>query len=185
MSGILKIGGKLVLICAVAAVILGVVNAITGPVIVKRKAEDLEKALSSLANNQKVGEQSIVKDNPSVRSMYPVLNKSGKTEGFILDLRGIGYGGEMKILAFFSKKGEVASVLLLDNSETPGLGKKAEKQEYMKKYIGKGGDGPVPSRKTQLPREEADAVTGATITFAGIGKALNEGSQFVKSQGGK
>jgi electron transport complex protein RnfG len=92
---------------------------------------------------------------------------------------GNGYGGEMAILAGYTEEGEIFAVQMMENSETPGLGKEAEKAEYMQKYIGTGTEKPVPVRKDMLSQEEADAVTGATITFIGVAKALVEGSDFV------
>ncbi len=71
----------------------------------------------------------------------------------------------------------------MDNQETPGLGKEAENPEYMKKYIGTGEDSPVPVRKSQLSQEDADAITGASITFMGIGKALASASDYAKKEG--
>jgi electron transport complex protein RnfG len=36
-----------------------------------------------------------------------------------------------------------------------------------------------------LSFEQADSITGATITFIGIGKALQEGSSFVRNLKGE
>ena len=54
----------------------------------------------------------------------------------------------------------------------------------MKKFIGSGADKPVPTVKTQLPQQEADAVSGATITFTAVAQALEAGSSFAKNLGG-
>ena len=54
----------------------------------------------------------------------------------------------------------------------------------MEKFIGRGGDEPIPVQKDQLPQEQSDAITGATITFIGIANALDTGAQFVKQLGG-
>jgi electron transport complex protein RnfG len=95
----------------------------------------------------------------------------------------MGYAGDMNIIAGYAMDGELFSAILMENQETPGLGKKAERPEYMEKYIGHGAEQPVPSRKDQLPQKQAEAITGATITFRGIGEALQAGSQFVKTLG--
>jgi electron transport complex protein RnfG len=71
----------------------------------------------------------------------------------------------------------------MDNSETPGLGKKAENPAYMEKYLGTGAsDNPVPVRKSMLKPDEADAITGATITFLGVSKALAEGAVYAAAE---
>ncbi len=153
---------------------------------VVRSEEELKQALQAVAGEYTVGEQHIVGNNPAVQAYYPLRGQTGGgVEGWIVSLLGIGYGGEMKILAGYELSGEIFSAILMDNQETPGLGKKAEKPEYMKKFIGTGEAEPVPTSKDQLTQEQADAVTGATITFVGIGKAIGEGSTFVSELGGE
>jgi electron transport complex protein RnfG len=101
----------------------------------------------------------------------------------VLELEGSGYGGEMRILARYDGEGAIRAVKLMDNTETPGLGKKAETPTYMDKFIGTGApEEPVPVRKDMLASSEADAVTGATITFLGISQALAEGAQYAAEQ---
>jgi electron transport complex protein RnfG len=115
-----------------------------------------------------------------VVTRYPVL-EDGKERGSLLELVGTGYGGDLKILARYDASGEVRAVKLMEDEETPGLGKKAESPGYMDKFIGTGTAGnPVPTRKDMLAGGEADAITGATITFLGVSKALAEGSRFVR-----
>jgi len=184
MKKILVIGGKLFLITAIAAILLGFVDSFTDPVIKARKARELEEALTSLIPEGKPGKLVPVTGNSVVPGYYRV-EKGGKLLGYILDLRGSGYGGELKILAGYKKNGQIISVKLMDNEETPGLGKKAEKPQYMAKFIGAGGEKPVPVRKGMLSRKDADAVTGASITFMGIANALDAGAKFVKKLGGK
>lgn len=180
MKSVLIIGGKLTAICAFAAVVLGFVNSVTEPVIEENKREALEAALNRVAGDRDVGEKVQVDEGGAVQYYYPIEDPNG---GYIVKLIGTGYGGDMHILAGFKTNGEVFSVVLMENQETPGLGKKAEDPEYMKKFIGKGDDEAVPTRKDQLTQDQADAVTGATITFMGIGNAIEEGSNFVQSLG--
>lgn len=104
-------------------------------------------------------------------------------KGYILTLRGDGYAGDMKILANYEKSGKLLACVLMDNQETPGLGKEAENIKYMDKYNGLGDDSSIPVKKSQLSADDADAVGGATITFVGIGKALDYGSSYVKKLG--
>ncbi|RKX84763.1 MAG: FMN-binding protein [Spirochaetes bacterium] len=180
MKKILIMGGKLFLITAIASILLGFVDSFTEPVIKARKARELKEALTSLIPEGKPGKLVPVSGNSVVPGYYNV-KKDGKLLGYILDLRGTGYGGELKILAGYKRNGEIIAVKLMDNEETPGLGKKAEKPEYMKKFIGTGGKKAVPVRKGMLSRKDADAVTGASITFMGLANALDTGSKFVKN----
>jgi len=180
MRTILITGVKLFAICAVAALALGAVNTVTEPRIAQYKIEQLRQALAELTPGATTGEPMEVPVNPTVVTRYPVL-EDGKEVGSVLDLVGTGYGGDLRILARYAESGEILAARLMEDEETPGLGKKAETPEYMKMYVGTGTAGdPVPVRKDMLPAREADAVTGATITFLGVSKALAEGSRFVR-----
>ena len=157
-------------------------NAVTEPRIEHIKQVRLEQALETVSRGMNIGERAAVNDNKVVSAYYPLYEgtEDGAANGYICRLIGGGYGGDMVILAGYESNGEVFSVQLMENQETPGLGKEAEKQSYMEKYVGTGADQPIPVRKDMLPQEQADTVTGATITFIGIAKALVEGSNFVK-----
>jgi electron transport complex protein RnfG len=177
MKQIFTAGGKLFLICAVAALTLAGVNAVTEPVIRERGEADLKQTLSALSPEAAGASVVPVAEEGIVRAYYP-LTGSGR---FILELVGSGYGGDMKILALLEGDGTILDVRLMDNLETPGLGKKAELPAYMLKFKDSGGpERPVPVRKDMLPAAEADAITGATITFVGIAKALERGSEFTR-----
>ncbi|MDX9800569.1 MAG: FMN-binding protein [Spirochaetia bacterium] len=182
MKNILLIGLKLTAICAVASLSLAMVNAATAPRIANLKIIALEEALSEINNEGKPGSEILI-DDSTVKSYYPVKLENGETASYILALIGNGYAGDLAILANYEKNGKLISCVLMDNQETPGLGKEAEKSEYMDKFIGTGSDKPLPVKKSQLPPDEADAIGGATMTFTGIAKALEYGSVFVKKIG--
>ena len=181
MKELTAIGGRLGIICAVAALVLGLVNSITEPRIAELKAEKLYQALSAVAPAGEIGEEVFTETEGAVQSYYPVT-ADGRAVGYVI--KAAGYAGDMKVLASFTADGAMVDARLMDNQETPGLGKEAEKPEYMQKYAGTGADKPVPVKKSQLSQTEVDSISGATITFMGIGKALEEGSGFVKSLGG-
>jgi Na+-translocating ferredoxin:NAD+ oxidoreductase RnfG subunit len=116
----------------------------------------------------------------AVKAYYPV-EQNERVIAYVLEILGSGFGGEMKIIACFAPDGSIRQVRLLDNNETTGLGKKAELAPYINKFIGTGGNIPIPATKDMLRKQEdLDAVTGATITFMGIADALRAGSHFVK-----
>jgi Na+-translocating ferredoxin:NAD+ oxidoreductase RnfG subunit len=142
----------------------------------------------SLDDREKLG--AIFKDI-GYRNMGPVdsyfpVTQNQAVMGYALKITGSGYGGDMTIIAGYNTDGSIRNVKLLDNNETPGLGKKAELEGYMDKFIGTGGDKPVPVIKNMLKNpKDIDAVTGASITFMGLADALRAGSDFVKKIEGK
>lgn len=179
MKALLFIGGRLFFICAAAAFALGLVNAVTEPITEERRQRELQEALARLFPDGVAQDAITVEDSKSVAEYYPV-HKDGGLVGYILSLREMGYGGEMTILAGFLLSGEILSAVLMENLETPGLGKKAESAAYMDRFIGTGGARAVPVRKGMLGRDEADAITGASITFMAIGRSLAAGVTFVQ-----
>ncbi len=183
MKNIILIGVKLTVICAVAALCLGFVNVVTLPKIEKNKEIALQEALAAVNKAGTPGKEVFVENNRVVKSYYPVSLDSGEINSYILTLIGEGYAGDLKILANFEKNGKLVACVLMDNQETPGLGKEAEKSSYMTKFVGKGSDAPIPVKKPQLSAADADAIGGATITFVGVGNALARGSEFVKKIG--
>ena len=165
---------RLGIIGAVAALLLSVVNNFTEPVIAQRKADELNKALTVLAAGGKPG--------PAELSPAKGVAKRWTIDGdkgWILELKGTGYGGPLTVLASYNNDGSIIMARLMDNNETVGFGKNAENPDYMKIFIGTGGDKPVPRNKSDLG-ENVDTVSGATITFTGITNALREGSDLVK-----
>ncbi len=180
MKNTLITGGKLAIICGIAAIVLGFVNAVTEPVIIENQKEELRGAIEAVAGATPVEEKTNVSGKAGIEYYYQMGGPEG---GSIVKLVGTGYGGDMHILAGYYPNGEIFSVVLMENQETPGLGKKAESPEYMKKFIGTGGEEPVPVLKGQLSQAEADAITGATITFVGIAQALQKGAEFVQDMG--
>ena len=180
MNDLVVTGGKLAIICIVAALALGIVNAITAPEIVRVKERQLKAALDQVSLGGSLGAPTEV-GSDGVDTYYP-LNVLG-IRGYVLKLIGIGYGGEMEILGSFTEDGEILAITLMDNAETPGLGKEAERPEYMEMFVAHGGENDIPTSKRQLETGEADAISGATITFLGIAEALSAGERFVISIG--
>ncbi|MDC7221987.1 MAG: FMN-binding protein [Spirochaetales bacterium] len=170
---------RLAIICSVAALLLGVINSMTAPLIEAHKLATLQNALQELVVKGEAGEVEGL-DSPVVPERYPIMD-GGEVIGYILSLRGNGYGGEMKLLASYEMDGTLLKAILMDNNETPGLGKKAEKAEYMDKFLGKGEAGnPIPTSKGEL--EKPDAVGGSTITFTGVSRALAAGSAYMREE---
>ena len=115
-------------------------------------------------------------------ALYALTDENGQNAGYILSLTGNGYGGAMTIMASYSDQGKLLDARLLNNAETPGLGKKAENPEYMEKYTNKDS---IPLKKSELSSAEADSIGGSTVTFSGIAKTLAYGSEYVMGLGGK
>ena len=180
MKRYIKTAVVLALICAVAAILLAVVNNVTAPYIAKYEEEKETLALKEVANGFEIGEKSSF-DDTYVSYAYPLYSK-GELCGYILGLNTRGYGGDIVLLAGYDLNGAVTAVTIVSDSETPGVGKKAHNEGYMDKFIGKGSDkDPLPTSKSTLSETDSVAISGATMTFSGISSALKAGSDFIKA----
>jgi len=192
MKTLVVIGSRLAIICTAAALVLALINAITAPVIEENKRIALERGLLAIAEQAPqrgitVGlplDPGRTADRDDISNAYQLLDADGELAAFVVQLVGTGYGGDMMLLAGYELDGTLFAATLMENQETPGLGKKAEDPAYMEKFIGFGGQTPIPTSKTELDPADADAITGATITFLGVSNALLSGSEFVASLGG-
>jgi electron transport complex protein RnfG len=170
-------------ICAVCAFALALTNTITAPVIAQAEAENRIRALEAVSGGFEIGIQNDVSGHNFVTYTIDLL-QDGEIAGYIIGLRTSGYGGQMLMVASYDKEGGMLFAQLLSHSETPGLGKKAEEPSYMDKFKGTGSNRAVPTSKDQLSSSDAQAVSGSSITFTAIARAIAAGSEFVKSLGG-
>ncbi len=168
---------RLGVIGAIAALLLAVVNSFTSPVIDRYNQEAVQAALKVLAGD---GSPGALEENPApnVMKRWPIEPE----EGWILEILAKGYGGEMTLLASYNVDGSLIKAKLLNNNETVGFGKKAEAPGYMDIFVSKGADNPIPLSKADLGTH-SDVVSGATVTFLGISKAILIGSNLVKQWG--
>ena len=175
----LMIALRLTAICFVAVLLLIVVNLLTA-----KKIEDNKKKIEQKANKMLMpdGKKFNKKDFSFITDdlkesfyYYEVYNNFNHLIGYIAASIGNGYGGKMKVMVAFDTNLKILNSKLLDNLETPGLGKKAENEEYMNKFKGTNIDmKPFPKNKNILSSDDRDSVTGATITFNGIAQAITK-----------
>lgn len=176
MKGYLKTASVLAIICAVAALILSSLNSITAPVIANYEKQQTLNALDSVAHGYEMGEKVAV--DSDITPYYIPLEENGSVKGYILELSGNGYGGLIKLVASYDNEGILLESKVVSNSETPGLGKKSENSSYMTRFIGKK---VIPTSKNELSAEDSAAISGASITFGAVSKALFNGSSYIKT----
>lgn len=182
MRTYIKTAITLFLICAVCATLCGVVNSITAPVIAENQRNTDKKALAAVSGGLFPGDTVEVDGMDSINTVTPLYKDSSMKElgGYSLNLTGKGYGGEFTIIASYYLDGSLISAKMTSDSETAGLGKKAENDWYMAMFSGLGGNDPLPESKNDLNDSNAEIVSGATITFTGVSNALRIGSEYAK-----
>lgn len=172
-DSIFKIGINLTLACLLASAVIAGTYAFTAPVAAKSKIELDNKA-----------RQGLVKDAQEFKAVegkegwFSAL-KDGKVIAYVVPAESKGYGGAINMLAAISTEGQVIDYAILKFNETPGLGDKAEKADFRKRFVGKTADMlevvKVPSEKN------VQALTGATITSRAVTKGIKEAVEQVNA----
>ncbi len=166
-------------LCCALSIVLAFINSITAPVIELRKRQEELNAYMEIADGYEIsGELRFNGADETVLSYYDM--SKGSSKGYILNLAGSGYGGAFRIAASYGLNGKLIAAKMLENSETPGLGKNSEESWYMPLFAK--GDA-IPATKNDLPEEDRVLVSGASVTFQGVSRALSYGSEWVRRRG--
>ena len=177
----------LVGVAVVVGFILAYVNHVTeGPIAEKAKAT-LAQGIKDVmkVDGIQVTKEDTVKTNVDGKDLTYIVHetsdKSGKPVGAAVEGTTTGFGGDLKVLVGFDHDGKITGYTILESSETPGLGAKAEKWFQSTADGGKGGkscviglspkDGEL---KVSKDGGQVDAITASTITSRAFLKAINE-----------
>ncbi len=150
-------GLKLFLITLVSGVILAFVYASTKKRIALNEKAKIENSMKVIMPEMK---RYINKTN-----YYEIYGEKNLI-GYIFNVKGSGYGGDIVCNIGIYTNGKVAGIFVLSHQETPGLGTKAVKsKKFLSQFQGQIEE---EINKTFKP------VTGATISSRGILKAVME-----------
>lgn len=178
---------RLTSICFTAVLLLSIVNLFTAPRINRSGEKRIEQSNKELFKDGKFFRKEFFKEYPDSTKeyYYKVLDNSQNIMGYITSVYGTGFGGDIHILIAFDKNLKVLNMKMLENSETPGFGKKWETQKSMDMFVNTNTQSkPFPVRKSMLPHEFIDTphgVSGATITFNGITSAAEKAIRLMEN----
>ena len=173
MKDMVKLGVILFAICAIAALVLGVTDNITSPVIAERNIKASNEARKIVLPD--AGEFKRLDDINSdmVTEVYEGI-KDGKVIGYTIKTSSKGYGGAIESMVGISKDGKITGVEIGNHSETPGLGSKATEPGFKNQYLEKDVLKPLLVVKGSANNEnEISAISGATITSNGVTSGVN------------
>lgn len=130
--------------------------------------------------NLKVTSTEDVVNTVNGKEQHFVVHKAEDAEGnFIgaaVESMSMGFSGELKVLVGFDAEGKILGYTVLQHSETPGLGAKADK------WFQKDGKGCIVGRKMDASKPlvvnkdggDIDAITASTITTRAFLAAVNQ-----------
>ena len=181
----------LLVLTGVAVVMGGVlafVNHLTEDPIAQQKEKALADGIKAVmcVNDLKVAKTDEVKQNDTkgkemVFTVYQIQDAQGKELGAAVESTTMGFGGNLKVLVGFDPEGKILGYTLLEQTETPGLGAKADK--WFQK--GEKGDiiGKDPSTPLTVSKDggQVDAITASTITSRAFLLAVNNAYNAYKT----
>lgn len=173
MKDILKLGVTLFAICAVAALVLGVTNNITAPVIEERNIQASNEARKIVLSEADEFKELDGMNSDIVLEVYEGI-KDGQVIGYTIKTSSKGYGGAIELMVGISKDGKITGVEIGSHSETPGLGSKATEPMFKNQYVDKDVLNSLLVVKGSTNNDnEISAISGATITSNGVTNGVN------------
>ena len=173
MKDILKLGVTLFAICAVAALVLGVTNNITAPVIEERNIQASNEARKIVLSEADEFKELDGMNSDIVLEVYEGI-KDGQVIGYTIKTSSKGYGGAIELMVGISKDGKITGVEIGNHSETPGLGSKATEPMFKNQYVDKDVSNSLLVVKGSANNDnEISAISGATITSNGVTNGVN------------
>lgn len=175
MRDYVKYAGILFAITFVTALMLGVVNKFTAPVIENFRNEKMKAAIEMVVEG-KIDVATKVKydvqGESTVMEITSYKNDSGDTV-YAVKTVPVGYAGDIEMMVGINSSGLVTGVEIISMSETAGLGANAKgNTEWLAQFFGTG-------------RDKLETITGATITSKAIQKGVNDArAQVEKIAGG-
>ncbi len=192
MKGMLKDAAILFAITLIAGVLLGSVYQITKEPIARQEAQTLENACREVfpqadsfapvpSFDEKTAQAALTEGgyaDQSVEACQQALAKDGSAAGYVLTINTReGYGGDIRFTMGIAADGTLNGISLLEISETPGLGMRAEevlvpqfqnRRAYPFVYVKSGASS----------ENEIDAISGATITTNAVTNGVNAGMYY-------
>ncbi len=171
----------LVGVAVVIGAVLAWVNNITEKPIAEKAQQTLAAGIKEVMNSTdiKVEDPDTVKmeiqGKESVFTVHNVYTTDGAYLGSAVESTTMGFGGDLKVLVGFNAEGTILGYTILQASETPGLGAKADKwflKDGKGNIIGKSlANGDL---KVNKDGGDVDAITASTITSRAFLKAVNQ-----------
>jgi len=178
MKDILKLGGILLLVTAIAGAALSMVNAITKPRIELQKKMILETALlAALPTADKNAIIKVEQDGDVYYKGYAHADTTGLV-GYAFVAYGTGYSSVIETMVGVDSTGAVTGSSVIAQKETPGLGTKVEEIRYGEEkswfqiqFLGKR----YGSLAVDKDGGDIHSITGATISSRAVTNSIKDG----------
>ena len=171
-----KLTVTLLIICAVVAGLLGIVNSVTAPIIENAKWEKTMAAMSQVLEADEFKQLEDVQLPDKAKAVYEGT-VGGETVGYAVEVAPNGFKGAISMVVGVDPDGLVTGVSIVDHSETSNIGTKVvEAPEVLARFVGMTGEITVNKGDNKF-----DAVSGATVSSRGVTAGVNAAIAAVKA----
>ena len=176
---VLRLTMTLLIIAAVVAAALAVVNQITAPVIQKAQEEKTRNAILKVLPG---GYDREITDYSDPSGMVTRVYQGAN--GYALEVTPSGFDGTITLMVGVDLEGKVLGISVISHTETAGLGAvsaadSAAGEAFRQQFIGQSGHVQVKKDGGNM-----DAITGATVTSRAICSGINAALDCVAALGG-
>lgn len=191
---LLKLAGILMVICAIVAALLGVVNDVTADKIKALQAEKLQQSLEVVFPGAEFTEVDVTDDlvtlaaSPNAESDLAAIY-AASTGGYALEVKPTGFGGSIDMIVGIDADGNVTGISVISHTETAGIGTKvvADKPNkngdgVLSQFVGRGASSDN-LFTVNSGSNEVDAISGATVTTKAITRGVNAASLVAEQLG--
>lgn len=168
-----KLAGTLLLISAVVAGLLGLVNHITADKISAINAEKTAASMRQVLPAESYTELAYTGSDPVVAKLYEAAGS-----GYVVEVTPSGFGGTIDMVVGVGTDGTVTGISIVSMSETSGLGANASRDSFRSQFVGQSGTLAVSKDGGTI-----DALTGATITSRAVTGGVNSALAAVAELG--
>ena len=183
---------NMVLVLTGVAVVMGAILAAVNNLTATPIAQQKERALADGIKAVMASDDIRVAQTDTVRQtddrgkelcfvIYQTQDAAGNDLGAAVESTTSGFGGDLKVLVGFNPEGTILGYTLLEHTETPGLGAKADQ------WFQSGQKGNIIGRNPAEPLTvskdggQVDAITASTITSRAFLLAVNNAFKAYKA----
>ncbi len=176
-NNLVRLGGVLCLISAIAGGVLAFANDFTKDKIAEAEAKAAmdPAVLQAVMPGSEMFEayedvalvESIKAENAKFIDLLVSVDGSGNELGYVVRTLSTvpGYGGDMELFVGFTPDGKISGLSVIAHSETSGLGSRTTEPEFQSQFIGRDGSEKV--------SDDYDAITGVTKSSVSFTSALD------------
>lgn len=166
MKYYLRIAGVLFLICALTALVVAGVNAITKDKIAENSMKKMNDTVTDIFGDGITVNSLDIDVTEPVTAVYEV-EKDGNLLGYAVYTKPVGFKAEIEMMVGFDTDLNCKAVRIISLSETPGLGSRVEDEKFLE----------------QFSSDNFDSIAGATISSLTVKNGVDSAKAALEKGG--